>query len=235
PPPATPRAASTPPARPLALSAPRGPAPARVLRAALDAAGLRPGDLDHVETHGTGTRLGDPIEGRALARVFGPDRPAGRPLAIGSLKSNLGHTQAAAGIAGVIKTVLALRHETLPASLHAGTPTEHVDWADGGLRVVAAAEPWPRDPQRVRRAGVSAVGISGTNAHVILEEAPDPAGPGQEPAGPAAQGTPGEPAAPSRPGTPPEAAPAEPAARPLLFPLSARTPAPLRGQAGRLS
>ncbi|NEC79973.1 hypothetical protein G3I38_12160, partial [Streptomyces sp. SID7958] len=95
-----------------------------------------------------------------------PDRPAGRPLAIGSLKSNLGHTQAAAGIAGVIKTVLALRHETLPASLHAGTPTEHVDWADGGLRVVAAAEPWPRDPQRVRRAGVSAFGISGTNAHV---------------------------------------------------------------------
>ncbi|MBM7090554.1 type I polyketide synthase, partial [Streptomyces sp. S12] len=144
------------------LSAPSGPAQERVLRAALDAAGLRPGDLDHVETHGTGTRLGDPIEGRALARVFGPDRPAGRPLAIGSLKSNLGHTQAAAGIAGVIKTVLALRHETLPASLHAGTPTEQVDWADGGLRVVAAAEPWPRDPQRVRRAGVSAFGISGT-------------------------------------------------------------------------
>ncbi|MFF5882603.1 SDR family NAD(P)-dependent oxidoreductase [Streptomyces sp. NPDC012589] len=217
------------------LSAPSGPAQERVLRAALDAAGLRPGDLDHVETHGTGTRLGDPIEGRALARVFGPDRPAGRPLAIGSLKSNLGHTQAAAGIAGVIKTVLALRHETLPASLHAGTPTEHVDWADGGLRVVAAAEPWPRDPQRVRRAGVSAFGISGTNAHVILEEAPDPAGAGQEPAGPAAQGTPGEPAAPSRLGTPPEAAPAEPAARPLLFPLSARTPAALRGQAGRLA
>ncbi|NEC27269.1 type I polyketide synthase, partial [Streptomyces sp. SID8111] len=130
------------------LSAPSGPAQERVLRAALDTAGLRPGDLDHVETHGTGTRLGDPIEGRALARVFGPDRPAGRPLAIGSLKSNLGHTQAAAGIAGVIKTVLALRHETLPASLHAGTPTEHVDWADGGLRVVAAAEPWPRDPRR---------------------------------------------------------------------------------------
>ncbi|MGW4669364.1 beta-ketoacyl synthase N-terminal-like domain-containing protein [Streptomyces sp. NPDC004324] len=109
------------------LSAPNGLAQERVLRAALDDAGLRPEDLDHVEAHGTGTRLGDPVEGRALASVFGPGRPADRPLRVGSLKSNLGHTQAAAGIAGVIKTVLSLGHELLPASLHAETPTEHVD------------------------------------------------------------------------------------------------------------
>ncbi|MGC9539700.1 SDR family NAD(P)-dependent oxidoreductase [Streptomyces sp. UG1] len=188
------------------LSAPNGPAQERVLRAALDAAGLQPHDLDHIEAHGTGTRLGDPIEGRALASVFGPDRPAGRPLGVGSLKSNIGHTQAAAGIAGVIKTVLALGHERIPASLHAETPTEHIDWAHSGLRVVSEAHAWPRDPERVRRAGVSAFGISGTNAHVVLEEAPeDPSQP------------PGD-----LPGTP------------TLFPLSARTLPALRGQADRL-
>ncbi|MHB9849263.1 SDR family NAD(P)-dependent oxidoreductase [Streptomyces krungchingensis] len=154
------------------LSAPSGPAQERVLRAALDAAGLGPGDLDHVEAHGTGTRLGDPIEGRALAAVFGPGRPADRPLGVGSLKSNIGHTQAAAGIGGVLKTVLALGHELIPASLHADRPTEHVDWASGGLCVHSSAQPWPRRGDRVRRAGVSAFGISGTNAHVVLEEAP---------------------------------------------------------------
>ncbi|MFE9773184.1 SDR family NAD(P)-dependent oxidoreductase [Streptomyces sp. NPDC005931] len=188
------------------LSAPNGRAQERVLRAALDAAGLGPDDIDYVETHGTGTRLGDPVEGGALARVFGPGRPADRPLAIGSLKSNIGHTQAAAGIGGVIKTVLAMRHETLPASLDAGTPTEHIDWAAGGLRLLDGAEKWPREAGRVRRAGVSAFGISGTNAHVVLEEAP------REPA-PPATGEPG--------GS-------------LLFPLSARTPAALRRQADRL-
>ncbi|KUM68178.1 type I polyketide synthase [Streptomyces curacoi] len=187
------------------LSAPNGPAQQRVLRAALDAAGLQPHDLDHVEAHGTGTRLGDPIEGRALAAVFGPDRPAGRPLGVGSLKSNIGHTQAAAGIAGVIKTVLALRHERIPASLHAETPTEHIDWAHSGLRLLREAQPWPRHPERVRRAGVSAFGISGTNAHVVLEEAPEE--PPQPPADPS--------------GT-------------ILFPLSARTLPALRAQAGRL-
>ncbi|MGN9762976.1 SDR family NAD(P)-dependent oxidoreductase [Streptomyces sp. SD31] len=187
------------------LSAPNGPAQERVLRAALAAAGLRPHDLDHVEAHGTGTRLGDPIEGRALAAVFGPDRPADRPLGVGSLKSNLGHTQAAAGIAGVIKTVLALRHERIPASLHAETPTEHIDWAHSGLRVLAEAQAWPRDPERVRRAGVSAFGISGTNAHVVLEEAPE-------------EHT-----------QPPRDLPAA-----TLFPLSARTLPALRAQAGRL-
>ncbi|NJP49691.1 SDR family NAD(P)-dependent oxidoreductase [Streptomyces sp. SBST2-5] len=190
------------------LSAPSGPAQERVLRAALDAAGLTPDDIDYVEAHGTGTPLGDPIEGRALARVLGAGRPAERPLHIGSLKSNLGHTQAAAGIAGVIKTVLALRHETLPASLHAGTPTEHIDWDTSGLRVLTEPRPWPRTEDRPRRAGVSAFGISGTNAHVVLEEAPRDTE--QEPA--------------PVPG---------PAGR-LLFPLSARTPAALRGQAERL-
>ncbi|GAA4073286.1 SDR family NAD(P)-dependent oxidoreductase [Streptomyces shaanxiensis] len=187
------------------LSAPNGPAQERVLRAALDAAGLQPHDLDHIEAHGTGTRLGDPIEGRALAAVFGPGRPAERPLGVGSLKSNIGHTQAAAGIAGVIKTVLALHHDRIPASLHAENPTEHIDWAYGGLRVHGEAQAWPRDPGRVRRAGVSAFGISGTNAHVVIEEAP------AEPA--------------RQPGDLPGA---------TLFPLSARTLPALRAQAGRL-
>ncbi|GGN49832.1 hypothetical protein GCM10011579_003930 [Streptomyces albiflavescens] len=201
------------------LSAPSGPAQERVLRAALDAAGLRPEDLDHVEAHGTGTRLGDPIEGRALAAVFGPGRPADRPLGVGSLKSNIGHTQAAAGIGGVIKTVLAFGHELLPASLHAETPTEHVDWAGSGLRVHSSARAWPRGGDRVRRAGVSAFGISGTNAHVVLEEAPeDLARPLAEPAE----------------HLPAEEPTAEPPAK-TLFPLSARTLPALRGQAARLA
>ncbi|MER5339184.1 SDR family NAD(P)-dependent oxidoreductase [Streptomyces mirabilis] len=192
------------------LSAPSGPAQERVVRAALDAAGLRPDDLDHVEAHGTGTRLGDPIEGRALAAVFGPGRPADRPLGVGSLKSQIGHTQAAAGIGGVIKTVLALGHELLPASLHADTPTEQVDWTGGGLRVHSAAQAWPQGGDRVRRAGVSAFGISGTNAHVVLEEAP------RDLVRPAT-------------GTPPTQLPGA-----TLFPLSARTLPALRGQAARL-
>ncbi|MFG2475074.1 SDR family NAD(P)-dependent oxidoreductase [Streptomyces fagopyri] len=203
------------------LSAPNGLAQARVLRAALDDAGLRPEDLDHVEAHGTGTRLGDPVEGQALASVFGPGRPADRPLGVGSLKSNIGHTQAAAGIGGVIKTVLSLGHELLPASLHAETPTEHVDWAGGGLRVHSDARAWPRRGDRVRRAGVSAFGISGTNAHVVLEEAP------RDESRPAATvtATPGGRQDTEEPGTVPAAA---------LFPLSARTLPALRGQAARL-
>ncbi|WP_367325381.1 SDR family NAD(P)-dependent oxidoreductase [Streptomyces sp. HUAS ZL42] len=188
------------------LSAPNGLAQERVLRAALDAAGLRPDDIDHVEAHGTGTRLGDPVEGGALAAVFGPGRPAHRPLGVGSLKSNIGHTQAAAGIGGVIKTVLALGHERIPASLHAETPTEHIDWDGGGLRVQTGALAWPRGGDRVRRAGVSAFGISGTNAHVVLEEAPGEA-------------------------VRPQAA--EPSGR-ALFPLSARNATALQAQAGRL-
>ncbi|WP_107065699.1 type I polyketide synthase [Streptomyces aureus] len=188
------------------LSAPNGPAQERVLRAALADAGLRPDDLDYIEAHGTGTRLGDPIEGRALASVFGPGRPADRPLGVGSLKSNIGHTQAAAGIGGVIKTVLSLAHERLPASLHAETPTEHVDWADGGLRVHSAAEAWPRRRDRARRAGVSAFGISGTNAHVILEEPPaDTAAPAAERT-PAASSSAGPASAASSPASPVSAA-----------------------------
>ncbi|WP_406491173.1 SDR family NAD(P)-dependent oxidoreductase [Streptomyces sp. NBC_01604] len=210
------------------LSAPNGPAQERVVRAALDAAGLRPDDLDYVETHGTGTPLGDPIEGRALAAVFGPGRPADRPLGIGSLKSNLGHTQAAAGIGGVIKTVLSLAHERLPASLHAGTPTEHVDWPDSGLTLLTAARDWPRDDERIRRAGVSAFGISGTNAHVVLEEAPrDPARAGGEPERwpvRASEETSKDPVRPSADDRP----------VPCLFPLSARTLPALQGQADRL-
>ncbi|MFI6357070.1 SDR family NAD(P)-dependent oxidoreductase [Streptomyces sp. NPDC050743] len=190
------------------LSAPNGPAQERVLRATLDAAGLAPDDVDHVEAHGTGTRLGDPIEGRALAAVFGPGRPADRPLGLGSLKSNIGHTQAAAGIGGVIKTVLALGHELMPPSLHAETLTEHVDWAGSGLVVHGSARAWPRGGDRVRRAGVSAFGISGTNAHVVLEEAPQDA---VAPAGAEAE----------LPG-------------PTLFPLSARTLPALQAQADRL-
>ncbi|MGW0936866.1 HAD-IIIC family phosphatase [Streptomyces sp. NPDC002666] len=220
------------------LSAPSGPAQERVVRAALDAAGLLPGDLDHVEAHGTGTALGDPIEGRALARVFGPGRPADRPLVVGSLKSHIGHAQAAAGIGGVIKAVLSLQHERLPASLHAETPTDQIDWAAGGLELCGRPRPWPRGA-RIRRAGVSAFGISGTNAHVILEEAPDaPARYGDDPQEARALG--GESEAPAMSGDDPRAPamsgddPRAPEPSVALFPLSARTMPALRGQAERL-
>lgn len=153
------------------LSAPNGLAQEQVLRAALAAARLTPHDIDYVEAHGTGTTLGDPIEARALARVFGPDRPADRPLGVGSLKSNIGHAQAAAGIGGVLKVVLALRHELLPASLHAERPAARFDGDSGGLVLRSSPADWPAG-DRPRRAGVSAFGISGTNAHVILEEPP---------------------------------------------------------------
>ncbi|MGW2780308.1 SDR family NAD(P)-dependent oxidoreductase [Streptomyces populi] len=214
------------------LSAPNGPAQERVLRAALDDAGLRPDDLDYVEAHGTGTRLGDPIEGRALASVFGPGRPAERPLGVGSLKSNIGHTQAAAGIGGVIKTVLSLGHERLPASLHAETPTEHVDWTESGLRVLSGVEAWPRSGDRVRRAGVSAFGISGTNAHVVLEEPPqDLARPA---AAPVSATGPAQTVAPVSATAPTPGRGLRRTGQPVLFPLSARTLPALRGQAARL-
>ncbi|MGW2822817.1 SDR family NAD(P)-dependent oxidoreductase [Streptomyces sp. NPDC001443] len=208
------------------LSAPSGLAQERVLRAALHTAGLRPEDIDHVEAHGTGTRLGDPVEGNALAAVFGPDRPADRPLGVGSLKSVIGHTQAAAGIAGVIKTVLSLGHQRIPASPHTGAPTEHVDWARGGLRLHHGDEEWPRRTDRVRRAGISAFGISGTNAHVVLEEAPRPVS-AEAPAD----------ASDAVPTDASDAAPTDASdmvSRDLLFPLSARTLPALRGQAARL-
>ncbi|WP_330231018.1 HAD-IIIC family phosphatase [Nocardia sp. NBC_00508] len=189
------------------LSAPNGAAQEQVLRSALRVAGLAPHDIDYVEAHGTGTALGDPIEARALARVFGPDRDPDRRLGIGSLKSNVGHTQAAAGVGSVIKLVLALHHERIPATLNVGAPSPQVDWERSGVTVQAEPMLWRRG-DRPRRAGVSAFGLSGTNAHLILEEAPP------------------EPAA--APDTTIDDR------RVALLPISARSQASLHGQAERL-
>ncbi len=153
------------------LTTPSGPAQERVIRAALAASGLQPGDIDYLEAHGTGTRLGDPIEGTALAEVFGGSHSAERPLWMGSAKSNLGHTQAAAGLAGVFKVVLAMRHNLLPRTLHVTQPSPAVDWDAVPMALVREEQPFP-PKDRPRRAGVSSFGIGGTNAHVVIEEPP---------------------------------------------------------------
>ncbi len=187
------------------VTAPNGPAQRKVIRQALADARLSPAQVDLVEAHGTATPLGDPIEAQALLATYGRERDGGAPLRLGSLKSNLGHTQAASGIAGVLKLVSALRHEVMPKTLHVDAPSSRIDWTAGEVELLTEPVPWPRG-ERPRRGAVSGFGLSGTNAHVIVEEAPEPA-----------------------------AAPAERTDAAVPVVLSGRSPEAVRAQAERLA